>query len=414
MSGPITMFDKSALEALNADEALWFDNFYRTTITPLFFVETLADLEKEVAAGRSPEQVVGAIASKVPVQNGLPNVHHRALAIADLLGHHVRMDFFPIISGGKRVATKDEHGIVFDDMPEFEAFQRWQDGEFLDVERRFAVHWRQALSGLDLHSTYTAFHRARGHGLSDFVRIKAEAERLLKRDGRRYQTLMATLKALNTPPEIRARILARWRAARGPALHEFAPYAAHVMTVDLVFNLAVGADLISRDRPSNKIDMAYLYYLPFSMIFVSSDKLHARAVPPFLASQQMFISGADLKQDLAAVDEHYSELPADVRARGIYEFAAYPPHGDYLVTALWDRYLPRWRENEGRKRETKMRPEAERKLIEQLDRMSSAPADTSGIEIDAQSADFVSIQRRVPYQRGKWQVLPPEVRKARD
>jgi hypothetical protein len=408
MSGPITMFDKSALEALNPDEALWFDNFYRTTITPLFFVETLADLEKEVAAGRTPEQVVGAIASKAPVQNGLPNVHHRALAIADLLGHRVRMDFFPVISGGKRVATKDQHGIVFDDMPEFEAFQRWQDGEFLEIERRSAVHWRQALSGLDLHSTYTTFHRPRGHGLSDFVRVKAEAERLLRRDGWRYQMLIATLNALDVPTKMRGAIVACWRAAGGPALPEFAPYAAHVMTVDLVFNLALGADLISRDRPSNKIDIAYLYYLPFCMIFVSSDKLHARAVPCFLTSQQMFISGADLKQDLAKVDAHYSSLPADVLARGIYEFAAYPPHGDYLVTALWDRYLPKWRETARRRQETKMTREAERKLIKHLDRMSSAPADMSGIEIDEQSADFVTIQRRVPYQRGKWQVLPPE------
>lgn len=102
MFGPITIFDKSALEALNPDEAVWFDNFYRTTITPLFFVETLADLEKEVAAGWTPEQVVGAIASKAPVQNGLPNVHHRALAIGELLGQRVDMRFFPVIAGGRQ------------------------------------------------------------------------------------------------------------------------------------------------------------------------------------------------------------------------------------------------------------------------------------------------------------------------
>lgn len=42
--GPITIFDKSALESLNPDEALWFDWFYKTIITPLFYVETLADL----------------------------------------------------------------------------------------------------------------------------------------------------------------------------------------------------------------------------------------------------------------------------------------------------------------------------------------------------------------------------------
>jgi hypothetical protein len=35
--GPITIFDKSALQALNLDEAVWLDNFYLCNITPLFF-----------------------------------------------------------------------------------------------------------------------------------------------------------------------------------------------------------------------------------------------------------------------------------------------------------------------------------------------------------------------------------------
>jgi len=46
--GPHLIFDKSALECLSLDESNWLDNFYGTVITPLFFAETLADLEKEV------------------------------------------------------------------------------------------------------------------------------------------------------------------------------------------------------------------------------------------------------------------------------------------------------------------------------------------------------------------------------
>jgi hypothetical protein len=44
--GPIVIFDKSALQALNMDEAVWFDAFFSSNVTPIFFVETLADLEK--------------------------------------------------------------------------------------------------------------------------------------------------------------------------------------------------------------------------------------------------------------------------------------------------------------------------------------------------------------------------------
>ncbi len=46
--GPILIFDKSALESFSKDEAVWLDNFFMTNIAPLFFIEVLADLEKEV------------------------------------------------------------------------------------------------------------------------------------------------------------------------------------------------------------------------------------------------------------------------------------------------------------------------------------------------------------------------------
>jgi hypothetical protein len=57
--GPILIFDKSSLESLNLDEAVLLDNFYLSNVTPLFFVECLADLEKEIKSKSTPEQLVG-------------------------------------------------------------------------------------------------------------------------------------------------------------------------------------------------------------------------------------------------------------------------------------------------------------------------------------------------------------------
>jgi hypothetical protein len=64
--GPIIIFDKSALEMLSIDEACWLNAHYLANITPLFLVETLADLQKKIARGRrTPEQVVGGPACSV-------------------------------------------------------------------------------------------------------------------------------------------------------------------------------------------------------------------------------------------------------------------------------------------------------------------------------------------------------------
>ena len=133
-------------------------------------------------------------------------------------------------------------------------------------------------------------------------------------------------------------------------------------------------------------------------------------MPVFLDSDQVFLPANELKADLARLDAHYSALPEAERERGIMAFAPDPPDGDFLVTKLWDRYLPRWRKN--REKRVRLTPEAERRLVEQINQTTSAPLDTSGEGVDLQSADFVTFRRRVPARTGKWRVLPPEVEKS--
>jgi hypothetical protein len=406
--GPILIFDKSALESLSVDEGVWLDNFYRTTLTPLFFVETLADLEKAVADGRTPEAVVGNLALKTPMKNSLPNVHHRTLALGELLGHAVEMRHFPIVAGGRPVRTSTQRGIVFDVMPEYEAFQRWQDGAFLALERGTARLWRQALSNIDLEAIYQHFRPGPGTRLPDLAAVKAAADAIVRRDRARYELLKIALAAIRVPPAARAEVLKRWKGLGGPPLWEFAPYTAHVLTVDIFFNLAIGSGLIGRERASNKIDIAYLYYLPFCMVFASGDRLHKRAVPCFLGPDQEFLDSATLKADLARLDAHFSALPAEVRARGLTEFATYPPNGDFLATRLWDRFLPAWRRNQQRR--AARSPEADESVLEHFKRVTAtATPDLDTAQVEVHDADFIHFSRRVPLRLGKWQLLPPEV-----
>src|SRR5260370_19647965 len=116
-------------------------------------------------------------------------------------------------------------------------------------------------------------------------------------------------------------------------LAEFAPYTSHVVRVEFCLQLAVQWSLISSERASNKVDMAYLFYLPFCMAFVSDDGLHMRTVPLFLNDRQIFIPGDELKADLARLNQHYSALPPEVLDKGIYSFAPHPPVYDSFLTA---------------------------------------------------------------------------------
>jgi hypothetical protein len=117
-TGPIVLFDKSALQILTVDETVWFDTFYFPSVTPLFFVETLADLENDIKSGSSPEQYVGALAEKTPLGGGI-NVHHHTLSVNALLGNKFDMRHVPIVAHGSPVATPSGgRAVVYDPSPE--------------------------------------------------------------------------------------------------------------------------------------------------------------------------------------------------------------------------------------------------------------------------------------------------------
>jgi hypothetical protein len=405
--GPILIFDKSTLQGLSIDESVWLDAFFYPNITPLFFVETLADIEKEAGRGRTPEQIVGNLAEKTPT-GGHPNVSHHTMCVAELLGHKIEMKRVPIIPSGEQVNTGIRRGIVVREPPERAALQRWQEGKFLDVEREFARTWRQALSTFDLDATYRQGRDiVDRHGRPrDLTEAKTTAMTLLNKPGSRY--FREALQALE-PADLRRRILRRWADNGSPPIEAFAPYTAHVFTIDLFFAIALGSDLISRERPSNKMDIAYLYYLPFCMIFTSHDNLHSRTAPLFLNSNQEFIGGSDLKADLAKLDRHYSVLSDEVKERGVISFAHYPPtEGDFLVSRMWDKFMGRgWREDATNTREPV--PEDERRrLVEQFREISEASEAIAGQRFSQKEADAVVIQRSVPIRRGKWRLVPPE------
>ncbi len=411
--GPIIVFDKSALQSLSVDESVLFDNFYLPVVTPLFFVETLADLDKKVREGQTPEQAVGIIAAKTPVMSGVPNVHHLRLVQHELLGHRVKLDRRPVVGEGRRVINAEGRGILIENLPEMDAFQRWQDGSFLEIERQYAQQWRAEFA-----------HWDPGHGpqfravvgtesrVRDLSQAKDLADRFVRGDsGRRFAVLKAVFEMFGVPEVAQHEIVGRWKVSGGPPLPEFAPYTSHVVRVEFFLQLAVQSSLISSARASNRVDMAYLFYLPFGMAFVSDDGLHTRTVPLFLTDEQAFIPGDELKADLAKLNEHYSALPPEVLERGIYSFAPYPPFDDsFLTSRLWDRFLPGWRNRMTHKPEESAESKAE--LLDRLRRMDTAQDDESGEQFDADSARFLSVSRQVPIRKGKWRLISREAEEA--
>lgn len=392
---------------------MWLDTFFITNITPLFFVETLADLEKQVRKGRTPEQVVGSLAYRTPDMGSSMNAHHTALLEAELFGawqvdmRHGR----PILSGGQRLELEGKKGVIFRPSPEQEAFARWQRRDFLELERANARAWRRALSQLNLNEMYELFRPFFPLGKPKTLTDVKKFVDFYVNGPDRERALLFGLALVGVSEEGMEPIVRRWKMAGKPPIDDFAPYFAYVFSVDMFFYLAMAADLIGRGRSSHKIDLAYLYYLPFCMTFTSNDKLHADLAPFFLRDNQSFIPGQELKADLARLDKHFDSLPDEVKKRGVMSFAQFPPPDDsFLVTRLWDQHMsPKWREQK-----PVVPPPGEsdlgKKLMTSIRRLEKEgkplPQDAT---LGSEDLDQLVIQRNVYARKGKWLRLPPEV-----
>lgn len=416
--GPVLIFDKSALESLNPDEAAWLDNFYLTNITPLFFIETLSDLEKNVRNGRTPEEIVGNIANKTPDYGAHINAHHEQLLRAELIGRGViTMDGRPSLSEGQPVVLGNETGVIFQKTREMEAFQRWQKHDFLDLERTIAKKWRRYLKDASSGNYSGPAQQVFGSFIkpSSLDELKKQIDKLIESPEIK-NTLVFGLLFLNINSEDQEVTIQRWNQTSKKSLKEFAPYFVHVLSVDLFFRLGTFFGLLSGFPHSEThwIDVAYLYYLPFCHIFVSGDKFHLGVAPYFLRPNQTIVKGEDLKADLAALDKHYSQYPEDVKERGIVTFAAIPPDdAEFLTTQMWDKYMnQKWRDYRSKKFDgtDQIDIEKEKQMVAKIERFAkeSIPLNSDAIK-SSDEVKQILITRDVYETKGKWKRFPPEV-----
>jgi len=401
--GPIALFDKSFLQSLSADEAVWFDHFFMPIVCPVFYVETLGDLAKTPTDGRSAEAIVKDLANKFPEWAGSPCVGHGEIALNDLLGQHIPLRPQIPRRGGRPVQS----GYVFDQTPEEEAFSRWNAGQFAEVEKIIAAFWRKLLGELDLTAVGKEMHSIgfTPKACATLQDAKNLAETLVSGTVNPYARLALLIQFLHVPQQHQGAIAQAWQSEGKKTLPEFAPYAAHCLTVELFFQIALGAGRIGGERPSNRTDIAYLFYLPFSMMFVSSDKLHRNTASLFLRPDQSFVWGPDLKAALKTVNEHFLKLSESEREKGISAIAHAPPPGN-LVAELWDKFL-----RKGYREEpvVKMDPEKEAELVKKLKAFSEQPT-MRGPGVPMDDAEMISVERRVRRRRGSWWQVPKDLK----
>ena len=373
-NGPILIYDKSAIQRLSPDEAKWLTHFFRCNITPVYLREVLGDLAKPVKRGEA-KSMVTALAFKTSGLGSLPNVEHSELIDMEILGNPVEMRGVPVVGGGQRVtAANGETGVFFDESPEEKTLRRWSDGAFHSEEHQHAARYRANAKATDLESFVKASKTARPKGAqvaTSLADLLTEIDLFLDNPAAQYRTLHTALEMFDQPEASARHVKKHWAAYGRPIIRHFLPYTYHCLRVSVLFGHGVGLQLIP-PRPTNLIDIQYLFYLPFCMAFTSADKLHHELVPLFLNSNQLYVKSDDMQEALRALVAYYRGHETELRAGGTMGFARYPPLDiETRIHRIYDRLMPRWREDASSPQK-KITPEENARIMEKLRPMMEA------------------------------------------
>ena len=407
--GPIALFDKSFLQSLTLDESVWFDHFFITNVCPIFYVETLADLEKP-SKKRSSEDEVRIIAEKFPSIGSIPCSHHIDLAHDNLLGYYVPMTGQIPAENARLVQFNGKVNVISEHSPISDAFRRWKNTEFNFVERQYASYWRSQLSKMDLTTipkllTFWKDFNKRCKTLKEVHNLVLDFINSKKASLLRLEIF---LRLLEVSPKKESKVRSRWVKLGYPSAFEFAPYAAYVISIIIFFQLSIRSGLIDPNRASNLTDIAYLFYLPFSMIFISSDKLHKHVTPLFLRPDQEFVWGFDLKKSLKEINIYYSCYPDSEKEKGLWALAPTPPMQVLsLIAELWDRHLLDWRKNKQNNSVTKIPFEDIEKNIKQIEKTPTLKTEPG--EINTKDINSAIKKRKAQKKKGSWYLFPKDI-----
>jgi hypothetical protein len=303
MIGPLLMFDKSFLEMLNAEEVFELSMHFKLVGTPTLIGEIIADLKLEPAQRRLPTDVVKALSRKMQKLHGLQPANYRTLAIANFYAHEISMlGQVPVDGLAPNVhITPDRKGVFYDSTPEQILWERWANGEFELEDELTARMWRNGIEQIDLEGVaaiwkkfslrYFSAARNQDELISALDLFLKDSTQAVQRE-----ILNMTLDLLKASSQDRRLANAFMTIGEMRTVVEFAPYAASVIRLFLAFACGLARGFIG-PRPTNYIDLQYLYYSPFCMVFVSNDKFH-RAMWRATSGVHSFLWGQDLKEDL--------------------------------------------------------------------------------------------------------------------
>jgi len=330
--------DKSTFQMLSYDELMRLSNYYRHNVAPVLVMEILGDLKKEVPDGKTPSDArVKDFANKLFPTQCVVNSYYRTLIKGELLGNAVLMDGRPTLDIEKIVEIDDgRKGFVVAETDAEKSIYKWKDGKFTEADHELSQLWRTITTHEDLLKNLQKILQAStSNRLRSVEELNARVQLVLSDHSIQDRLLLYLIDNYADRELNGVEVFGRWIQADRPFLKDLTPYCAYCIKVDLLFHLGLQSEIIGT-KPTNRVDLEYLYYLPFCNVFTSNDKIHKQLAPLLVRPNQQFITGDDLKKDFKEIVEHLDKGGESAKKK----FASEPPILDQSLTfKLWKQYF---------------------------------------------------------------------------
>jgi hypothetical protein len=303
--GPILSFDKSFLEMLSPEEVDELDLQFKLFMTPILVSEIQADLKHpSPRQGKLPEDLVKTLARKLVSNHGVTQMHFRALGIGEItrqLQESVAMNGQVILDGSAPnvLRSKDGHGIIYDGRQDWAMWNAWANGDFTEANAMLATRWREQAAMIDLDGIsmeWKPFCDQYMQGVRSVQNVIDRVDALIAQPDQQRNLLGMVYHFLEAPPAAQLMSSSMFATGSLTDVRAWAPYATSIARLGMVFCCCLTLRYITW-RPTNVLDLQYLFYAPFGMVFVSHDRLHQQLWRATTTGAE-FVWGADLKADL--------------------------------------------------------------------------------------------------------------------
>ena len=161
--------------------------------------------------------------------------------------------------------------------------------------------WRAVPNSLDLNALMASLDE-RLAPINSIETLFEWTDLMLTDEDTRLPILCSQLIHFKVEPELCSQISYRWQSECHTSIQRFASYAYHCIRCQTLACLGIIYEQLKR-RSTNIIDVEYLYYTPFAMVFCSDDEFHKKLGPGVIDADQSFVSGFEVKTALTELAE---------------------------------------------------------------------------------------------------------------